>query len=109
MIQNINEVIDRLETIPELYNKVVYDHFTTAQQLPFAAYTYTFITSGADDYKGVQWISFNLELYTEVRDFELEHTILTLLSDVEIQSDCSFLDNEKMYMTTFNFTFPQKL
>lgn len=109
MIQNITEVIDRLETIPELYNKVVYDHFTTAQQLPFAAYTYAFMTSGADDYKGVQWVYFNLELYTEVRDFELEHTILTLLSDVEIQSDCSYLDTERMYMTSFNFTFAQKL
>lgn len=109
MIRSIDDVLDRFKYIPQLQNKIVYDHFSTAQTLPFAAYTYTSYTDGADDFKGIQWINFNLELYTEIRDFELENTILTVFDDVEIQSDSTYLDSERMYITSFAFVFPHKI
>lgn len=109
MVKSISDAITRIEAITELTNKLVYDHFTTAQQLPFAAYTYDFSTSGADDYNGVQWVDFRLELYTENRDIALETKILKAFIDVEIQSDSDYIDSERMYMTAFNFTFPQKI
>lgn len=109
MIYSVKDAIDRIETVAELKNKIAYDHFTTAQQLPFAAYTYDFDTSGADDYNGIQWIDFHLELYSENRDIALETKILKALSDVQITSDSDYLSDERMYMTTFDFRFPQKI
>lgn len=109
MIYSIKEAINRLETLTELSGKIVFDHFTTAQTLPFACYLYDFDTSGADDYHGIQWINFRLELYTEIRNFPLENEILKALSDVEITSDSDYLSDERMYITTFNFRFPQKI
>ena len=109
MIHSIQEAIQRIEAISELTGKVVYDHFTTAQQLPFACYLYDFDTSGADDYHGIQRINFRLELYTEIRNFPLESKILKELSDVEITSDSDYLSDERMFITTFNFRFPQKI
>ena len=66
MITSLEEAITRLSYIDELKNKLAYDHFSTKQELPFACYTYDFDTSGADDYNGVQWIDFILELYALV-------------------------------------------
>ena len=109
MIHSVQEAIQRIETISELTCKVVYDHFTTAQQLPFACYLYDFDTSGADDYHGIQWINFRLELYTGIRNFSLENKILKALSDVEITSDSDYLSDERMFITTFDFRFPQKI
>ena len=109
MIHSVQEAIQRIEAIPELSGKLAYDHFTTPQQLPFAAYTYDSDTSGADDYHGVQWIDFHLELYTEIRNFPLENALLKALSDVETTSNSDYLSDERMYMTTFNFRFPQKI
>ena len=109
MIYSIKEAIKRLETITELSGKIVYDHFTTAQTLPFACYLYDFDTSGADDYHGRQWIDFKLELYAETRDIALESKIIKLFADIEINSDSEYLSDDRMYITVFSFRFPQKL
>lgn len=109
MIYSIKEAIKRLETITELSGKIVYDHFTTAQTLPFACYLYDFDTSGADDYHGIQWIDFKLELYAETRDIALESKIIKLFADIEINSDSEYLSDDRMYITVFSFRFPQKL
>lgn len=109
MIRSIEEVLARLDTIIEIKDKLVYDHFTVPQELPFAAYTYDFATGGADDYKGIQWIDFTLELYTETRDINLERKIITVLDDVEITSSSVYIDTERMYDTSFRFRFPFKL
>lgn len=109
MIQSIQEAIDRVESILELKNKLVYDHFTEAQELPFAAYTYDYITGGADDYKGVSWIDFRLELYSDPRDMSLEHKILIAFDDTELNTSSDYIESERMYITAFRFRFPQKL
>lgn len=109
MIHSTEEAIARIEAIPELQNKLAYDHFTESQELPFAAYTYKFRTGGADDYKGVQWIDFTLEVYSNPRDISLERKIISALADVEIDSDSTYIDDERMYMTYFRFIFPYKL
>jgi len=109
MINSIEEAIRRIVTITELSNKLAYDHFTTAQTLPFACYTYDFVTDGADDYNGVQWIDFNLELYSDPRDIALERKILTRLDDVVVKSSSDYIESERMYQTSFRFRFPYKL
>lgn len=109
MVHSVQEAIRRLEAIPELSNKIAYDHFTTAQTLPYAVYSYDFTTTGADDYNGVQMIDFTIELYSENRDFSLEEKIIKAFIDVKIQSDSDYINEERMYQTTFNFTFPQKI
>ena len=109
MIHSVDEAVERVESILELKNKFVYDHFTTPQQLPFAAYTYDYDTDGADDYKGVQWIDFTLELYSDPRDMDLERKLLIVFDDVEISSSSEYIESERMYMTIFTFRFPYKL
>ena len=109
MVQSVKEAISRIEAITELTGKVAYDHFTTAKQLPFAVYNYDFSTGGADDYNSVQYIDFTIELYSETRNFALEEKIIKTFIDVEIQLDSDYINEERMYQTTFNFTFPQKI
>ena len=109
MITSLDEAIKRIAYLDELNGKLAYDHFTTAQALPFACYTFDFDTSGADDYNGVQWINFNLELYADPRDIVLERKILNTLDDVIIKSSCDYIESERMYLTTFRFRFPDKL
>ena len=109
MVQSVKEVIQRIEAITGLNGKIAYDHFSTTQALPYAVYIYDFQTTGADDYNAVQMIDFTIELYSEIRDFSLEEKIIKAFIDVEIQSDSDYINEERMYQTTFNFTFPQKL
>lgn len=109
MITSLDEAIKRIAYLDELNGKLAYDHFSTAQALPFACYTFDFDTSGADDYNGVQWINFNLELYADPRDIVLERKILNTLADVIVRSSCDYIESERMYQTTFRFRFPDKL
>lgn len=109
MITSIEEALRRIAYLDELQGKLAYDHFTTKQTLPFACYTFDFDTSGADDYNGVQWIDFTLELYADPRDIALERKILNTLDDVIIKSGCDYIESERMYVTTFRFRFPDKL
>ena len=108
MIRSVEEVLARLESLPQLHNKIAYDHFSEPQ-LPFAAYTFDADSDGADDYKGVAYIDFTLELYADPRDLPLELEILKALDDVEITSDSEYIEAERMYQTTFSFRFPYKL
>ena len=109
MIHSTEEAIQRIESILELQNKLAYDHFTTPQQLPFACYTYDFDTDGTDDYKGVIWIDFTLELSSDPRDIPLEHKILVAFDDTELKTSSDYIEAERMYITTFRFRFPYKL
>ena len=109
MIQSIEESIQRIESIIELKDKLAYDHFSTPQTLPFAVYTYDYDTDGADDYKGISWIDFTLELYSDPRDIALEHKIFIAFDDVDITSSCEYIEAERMYQTAFRFRFPYKL
>lgn len=109
MIRSIEEVLSRLEGLTKLQNKIAYDHFSEPQTLPFATYIFSTTTDGADDYKGVAYIDFTLELYADPRDLPLELEILKTLDDVEITSDSEYIEAERMYQTTFSFRFPYKL
>ena len=109
MITSLDEAIKRIAYLDELNGKLAYDHFSTAQALPFACYTFDFDTGGADDYNGVQWINFTLELYADPRDIALERKILNSLDDVIIRSSSDYIESERMYQTTFRFRFPDKL
>ena len=109
MITSIEEAIRRIVSVPELSSKLAYDHFSTPQALPFATYSFDFDTGGADDYSGVQWINFTLELYADPRDIALERKILNSLDDVIIRSSSDYIESERMYQTTFRFRFPDKL
>lgn len=109
MIHSIEEAISRIEAISELQNKLVYDHYTSEQQLPFAAFTYNYITDGADDYKGVSWVDFRLELYSDPRDISLEHKIMIAFDDTELNTSSDYIESERMYLTAFRFRFPYKL
>lgn len=109
MVHSIEESIQRIESIIELTNKLAYDHFTTPQALPFACYKYDYDTNGADDYNGVTWIDFTLELYSDPRNIPLERKILIAFDDTELKSSCEYIEAERMYQTTFSFRFPYKL
>ena len=109
MIRSIEEYIQRIESIIEIKDKLAYDHFSTPQTLPFAVYTYDYDTDGADDYKGISWIDFTLELYSDPRNIPLEPKILIAFDDTELNTSSDYIEAERMYITTFRFRFPYKL
>ena len=109
MVHSVKEAIRRIESIIELNDKIAYDHFTTPQTLPFAVYKFDCDSGGADDFKGVIWNDFIIELYSDPRDIALEHKILIAFDDVEIKSSCEYIEAEQMYQTAFRFRFPYKL
>lgn len=109
MIHSLQEAIQRIESIIELKDKLAYDHFTTPQTFPYAVYTFKCDSEGADDFKGVLWTDFTLELYSDPRNIPLEHKIFIAFDDTELKSSCEYIEAERMYQTTFSFRFPYKL
>ena len=94
MVHSVQEAIRRIESIIELNDKIAYDHFTKPQTLPFAVYKFDCDSGGADDFKGVIWTDFIIELYSDPRDIALEHKIFIVFDDVDIKSSCEYIEAE---------------
>ena len=109
MINTIKAIPDRLDAIKKLKNKVAYNHFTEPQELPYAAYLVNRSSTGADDMHNLIQVNATIELYSENRDFALENEILKAFEDVEVDTMETYLDDEKMYMIEFTFTFFEKI
>lgn len=84
-----------------------YDHFTEADTPgapPFICFLYTgnddFV---ADDANYVRIETLVIELYTDNVDFDLEDAISAALAknDLSFSMSRSYIDDEKMYQTTF--------
>jgi len=98
----LDEIYAKLKT---LKIPVAYLKFNKPQQLPFAVY-YESGTDiqGADGYNLYRDVSITIELYTEVKQPQLERQIEALFRDREIEkSSDTYLKDEDMYMTVFSF------
>lgn len=105
-------------SLEEIYEKlctlgipVAYLQFSKPQKLPFIAYyeEHTVI-EGADNYNLFRRTTIRIEFYSEKKNPELERKIENLFRTVEIEKYKDiYLDDEKMFMTVFEFETIQKM
>lgn len=104
--------------LPEIYQKlcslgcpVAYLQFSKPQKLPFIAYfeEHTDI-QGADNYNLYRRTTIRIEFYSEKKNPDFERKIENLFRTVEIEKYRDvYLDDEKMFMTVFEFETIQKM
>lgn len=105
-------------SLDEIYEKLctldipaAYLQFRKPQKLPFIAYyeEHTVI-EGADSYNLYRRTTIRIEFYSEKKNPELERKIENLFRTVEIEKYKDvYLDDEKMFMTVFEFETIQKM
>lgn len=105
-------------SLEEIYEKlctlgipVAYLQFSKPQKLPFIAYyeEHTVI-EGADNYNLFRRTTIRIEFYSEKKDPDFERKIENLFWTVEIEKYKDiYLDDEKMFMTVFEFETIQKI
>lgn len=86
-----------------------YDHFDKDDENrpsgpPFICFLYPQNNDPAfDDHNYVQVEQLQIELYTDNKDFDHETAIDDVLNanDLPFDKDCTYLDDEHMYMTTY--------
>lgn len=86
-----------------------YDHFdkddvNRPDGPPFICFLYPLNNDPAfDDRNYVQIEQLQIELYTDNKDFDHETAIEDVLNanDLPFEKDCTYLDDEHMYMTTY--------
>jgi hypothetical protein len=97
------EVATMIETVGLPF---AYDHFTeTAQEPPFICFIFPESNDVIADNKNYQKIKkLQIELYTDNKDFALEHRLEGILNSYELPytDNEAYLDSERMYMHTYN-------
>lgn len=85
---------------------VAFDHFKTAQSLPYMIY----IVTGNDNFAADNGAYYKdsviqLELYTELKSETTEAVVEAVLDSVPFfySKDEGYLDDEQMYMVTYRF------
>lgn len=98
--------------LSEIYQKlctvgvpVAYLRFRKPQKLPYIVYYESGSEiRGADGHNMLREVNVTVELYFEVKDITIERKIENLFRDTEItRSPDIWLDDEKMYMTSYSF------
>lgn len=105
---SIDDIVSRLSTITDV--PLAYFKFPIATQPPFMVYLIkNEQLSGSDDKNLIRKFTCRIELYTANKDFDLQEKIEKLFDDVEIDVDTVWIDEEKLYLTAFEFTTFDKL
>lgn len=84
---------------------IAFDHFKTAQKLPYMVYT--IISNNnmpADDKVYYTTPQIQLELYSVSKNPTLETTVENVLDGFFYEKDEGYLFDEQMYMVTYQFT-----
>lgn len=108
MMQYAAEIPERLLVVSGLQGKIAFNHFSEPQQLPYAAYDFQYSSDGADDMHSLLTCDVSIELYQKSRDFQLEKSIFKTFEDVTVSTYTEYIDDEKMYLTEFTFSFIEK-
>lgn len=101
---SLNEIIDMLEEIglPVAYQ--AFDESEDAPPPPFICYLFpNNDLESADNINYAKIEELDIELYTSYKDFELENTIETVLTQhgFSFSREETYLSDEKVYMVTF--------
>ena len=99
----LSEIVSMLEEagIPVAYRAF---EVGNAPAPPFICYLFASnMSEAADDANYVHIEALNIELYTDAKDFSLETTIETILTehDLAFSRDETWLDDERMQMTIY--------
>lgn len=75
----------------------------TEQAPPFICFFYDYRDIHADDINYVGRVTLNIELYTDTKDFNLESTIETTLTQggFSFAKEASYIDSERMWQTAY--------
>ena len=103
---SLNELATLLQSIPEFSGKVAYDEFPDgeAPEMPYIVYLETGEKNLiADNTVIYRQIIVDIELYTALKDPQLEKTVEDALSTAELIwiKDEDRLDSERCYMITY--------
>ncbi len=83
---------------------IAFDHFKTAQKLPYLVYIVSANDQFAADNKTFHSVPvLQLELYTEQKDMEKETAVETIIDDFFYTKEEEYLDDEQMYMVAYRF------
>lgn len=84
---------------------IAFDHFKTAQKLPYMVYTIIGNNNmPADDVVYYTTPQIQLELYSVSKNTTLEATIENVLNGFFYEKNEGYLFDEQMYMVTYQFT-----
>ncbi|MEG2429515.1 MAG: hypothetical protein RSA99_03955 [Oscillospiraceae bacterium] len=100
----------------ELFNKlkksglpVAYHHFSKSQAPPFLVYLVTSQSDyGADDINLLTKTNYRVELITDKKDLISENLIDNLLNFVEFEKSEVYINEEKIYQVSYDFTIIEK-
>lgn len=103
---SLNELATLLQSIPEFSGKVAYNEFPDgeAPEMPYIVYLETgeniFIADNTVIYRQIR---VDIELYTALKDPQIEKTVENALSSAELiwTKDEDHLDSERCYMITY--------
>lgn len=105
------EIIDRLRLrFSPSDLRIAYHHFNKPPKVPFCVY---FVVDsqrrGADDLNLLEDRTYRIELYTDCKDEELENSIAELFDDREVNIDEVYIEDQQLYMVSFEFDATFKL
>lgn len=86
---------------------VAYHHFIKAQAPPFLIVFHTGDeTIRADNKTYSSFENYNIELYTEKKDIQLENKVKALLDETDIEYECAeaYIDSEKLFEVIYEIT-----
>lgn len=88
-----------------------YSHFDDVIETPFLTYTMTTINFFAEDKVFHSFFEITLELYTDKKDWKLEHQLEELLNSKDIpweKSEDIWIDEENMFEIVYGFTIAEE-
>lgn len=104
------EITDIVKRIKSLGIPIKYHHFSNLPSTPFAVYMINNEhIHGSDSLNLIRDYKAAIELYTSRKDFELQRKVEKLFEDVELDIDTTYIPEEKVYLTTFEFESYEKL
>lgn len=90
--------------LPSAYDHFDKDDANRPSGPPFICFLYPQNNDfAADDHNYIHVEQLQIELYTDNKDFDHETAIEDVLNanDLPFDKDCTYLDDERMYMTTY--------
>lgn len=105
------EIVDRLRTRFKASDlPVAYHHFNKPPKIPFVVYLVADAQRrGADAFNLLEERAYRIELYTDCKNEDLENSIAELFDDHELSIDEVYIEDQQLYMVSFEFDETFKL
>lgn len=88
---------------------VAYDHFNKKTAPPFCTYTINESYFGGDEKNLFASLSADVKIYTTTKDLAVESVFDGLFDFVEFEKDTTYISDERLYETSYNFEIIRKI